>query len=75
MLYSELSDIWYFWNVEFYDCQGQRGGRDPKLSDIRAAAEQMPGLFPGKWVIYYPLISASKIGLKTALIEEAFFFV
>jgi len=47
--------------------------QDPKLSDTCAAAEKMLGLFPGKWVIYYPLISASKIGLKTASAAEAYF--
>lgn len=48
--------------------------QDPRLSDASAAAEKMPGLFPGKWVICYRLISASKIGLKIASAAEAFFF-
>lgn len=76
MLYSELSDTWYFFGAldklyflggEGHDTQGT------KLSVAWAAAEKILGLFPGKWVTYYPVISALETGFKIASAAEGFF--
>lgn len=70
--YLTLGIFWrsvklYFLGGEGHDIQGT------KLSVTCAAAEKTLGLFPGKWVMYYPLISALETGFKIASAAEGFF--